>query len=62
MGNYISDPPWVSKERIDFTVAGKKNPIYISTCARLNIVGINAILYGTHLTTKPILFLNYYFL
>jgi hypothetical protein len=34
-------------------VARKKNPVHLSTYARLGIVGINAILYGTHLTTDP---------
>jgi hypothetical protein len=33
-------------------VAGKKNPIHMSTHARLSIVGTNAIHYRTRLTTN----------
>jgi hypothetical protein len=43
--------PWVAKEMVDFTVAGKKSPVHTSISGGVSIVGTNATLYGTHLTT-----------
>ena len=39
--------------RIDFALAEKKSPIYMSMYARLSIVGTKVILSDTHLTTDP---------
>lgn len=39
--------------RIDFALAEKKSPVYMSMYARLSIVGTKVILSYTHLTTDP---------